>query len=105
MSFTQEWNGNRVDLWLPPCSLLCMQDEGRYDWEHSIADRKTDVVDDVVVRRSRRVSITFRKVRRGNPACVCMYERLCDTKALLRPHICTIKQLQKLGAVPNDIRT
>jgi alkylated DNA repair protein alkB family protein 8 len=100
MSFTHR-GGDRVDVVLPHRSLLLMKDEGRYDWEHSIADRKTDVVDSITVHRGRRVSVTFRKVRVEGLQCDCAFPSLCDTAALLAPpHQYSHKQLVKIGAVP-----
>ena len=37
-----------------------MNDESRYAWEHTIATRKTDVIDGKISRRGLRVSLTFR---------------------------------------------
>lgn len=43
-------------------SLLVLSDEARYDWMHSIAAKKEDVLNGEVFPRGRRVSLTFRKV-------------------------------------------
>lgn len=47
---------------LAPRSLLVMRGSARYDWQHGIAARKTDLIDGQRRYRQRRVSLTFRKV-------------------------------------------
>ncbi|MFT3765716.1 MAG: alpha-ketoglutarate-dependent dioxygenase AlkB [Minicystis sp.] len=58
-------DGPRVPLTLRPRSLLVLAGEARSRWGHSIAGRKSDVVDGARVPRGRRVSLTFRTVRVG----------------------------------------
>ncbi|HWH00255.1 MAG TPA: alpha-ketoglutarate-dependent dioxygenase AlkB [Pilimelia sp.] len=53
-----------VALLLEPGSLLVLTDEARYAWRHGIPARRTDRVHGRVVSRGRRVSLTFRSVRR-----------------------------------------
>jgi len=49
---------------LPRRSLLVLTGEARFQWRHSIAERTTDTLPGgEVVRRDRRLSLTFRKVR------------------------------------------
>ena len=43
-------------------SLLIFSDEARYNWKHRIRGRKTDMLNFVKIYRTRRVSLTFRKV-------------------------------------------
>lgn len=56
-------------LLLEPNSLLVLKGESRYMWTHGIAERKHDIVPTVpgeriaVKQRSRRISLTFRKVK------------------------------------------
>ena len=50
------------DILLEPGDILLMSGEARYDWRHGIAPRKTDRVSGRVVKRGRRVSLTFRRV-------------------------------------------
>ena len=52
--------------------------EVRYNWLHSIAQRKVDKVDGLLKFRHRRVSLTFRKLR--NEPCRCDYPLLCDSQ-------------------------
>jgi alkylated DNA repair dioxygenase AlkB len=47
---------------LEPRSLLVLQGDARYQWTHGIAPRLTDRFAGRVVKRDRRVSLTFRKV-------------------------------------------
>eukprot|EP00775_Hariotina_reticulata_P001104 gene1103-1439_t len=55
---------HHVYLYLPPRALLVMGGEARYCWQHYIPHRKADWVNGCqVARSSRRVSLTFRKVR------------------------------------------
>ncbi|GAB2272895.1 Alkylated DNA repair protein alkB 8 [Dionaea muscipula] len=69
----------RRAIFLPPRSLLILSGEARYAWHHYIPHHKVDVVKDSVIRRSsRRVSLTFRKVRHG--PCRCDYVQYCDSQ-------------------------
>ena len=47
------------EVFLPPRSAICIHGAARYDWRHGIAARKSDHG----VKRGRRVSLTFRKMR------------------------------------------
>jgi alkylated DNA repair dioxygenase AlkB len=60
MDFRRPADGNRASLLLEPRSLLVLSDEARYQWQHGIAVRKTDVWHGIKVRRARRLSVTFR---------------------------------------------
>lgn len=72
-------NSIRKAIYLPPRSMLLLSGEGRYAWQHYIPHHKVDKVKDSVIRRgSRRVSFTFRKVRKG--PCQCNYSRFCDSQ-------------------------
>jgi hypothetical protein len=48
--------------------LLVLSDEARYDWEHGIARRKNDRWQGLVVPRARRLSVTFRLLKRPRGA-------------------------------------
>ncbi len=50
-------------LLLAPGSLLKLSATARYEWKHSISARKTDNYEGQILKRSRRVSITFRQVK------------------------------------------
>ncbi|ONK55728.1 uncharacterized protein A4U43_C10F390 [Asparagus officinalis] len=69
----------RKAIFLPPRSMLLLSGEGRYAWHHYIPHHKIDLVGEQVVKRcKRRVSFTFRKVRRG--PCCCNYRQYCDSQ-------------------------
>ncbi|CAK9143701.1 unnamed protein product [Ilex paraguariensis] len=66
-------------IYLPPRSMLLLSGEARYAWHHYIPHHKVDVVKDSVIRRgSRRVSFTFRKVRKE--PCQCRFPQYCDSQ-------------------------
>lgn len=52
---------------LQPRSGLLLRDSGRYGWTHEIPARKSDIVNGVRKARSRRISLTFRKVVDAKP--------------------------------------
>jgi alkylated DNA repair dioxygenase AlkB len=62
MNFTNTNCGEVVPILLEPRSLVVLKGEARYGWMHGIPPRKSDIVAGTTVRRSRRVSLTFRKV-------------------------------------------
>jgi alkylated DNA repair dioxygenase AlkB len=47
-------------------SCVALNGEARYQWRHSIAKRKTDYIAGQKITRTRRVSLTFRHMRRKN---------------------------------------
>ncbi|WP_301183733.1 alpha-ketoglutarate-dependent dioxygenase AlkB [Rhizobium sp. X9] len=47
---------------LQPRSGVLLRDSGRYGWTHEIPAGKSDIVNGIKVLRSRRISLTFRKV-------------------------------------------
>ncbi|MFN7226041.1 MAG: alpha-ketoglutarate-dependent dioxygenase AlkB [Holosporales bacterium] len=65
MDFTHSQTAQKVSLFLPSRSLLLLQGDARYHWQHGIAKRKNDVVDGIKIQRGRRVSLTFRNIRVG----------------------------------------
>lgn len=62
MHFTYVETGENYSLLLEPGSVLSFTGEARYQWRHSIPARKTDVWKHQKIYRSRRVSLTFRRV-------------------------------------------
>lgn len=73
----------KADVFVPRRSLLLMTGESRYDWTHGITPRHIDVIltDNktlTTANRSKRTSLTFRRLRRGD--CSCAYPRLCDSQ-------------------------
>ncbi len=65
MDFRRVVDGRRESLLLEARSLLVLSDEARYNWEHGIARRKSDIWREFKVHRERRLSITFRLRKRG----------------------------------------
>ncbi|XP_065369880.1 alkylated DNA repair protein alkB homolog 8 [Calliphora vicina] len=75
----------RCSVFLPRRSLLIMSGESRYDWTHGITPRIMDVVLTTngnlsTKKRSKRTSLTFRKLRNGQ--CSCKYPTLCDSQLM-----------------------
>lgn len=62
MEFISKDKSQSEELLLEAGSLLLMSGEARYEWMHGIKARKTDFFEDRKLPRSRRVSLTFRKV-------------------------------------------
>lgn len=52
-----------VPLFVPARSLWVATGDARWQWQHGIAPRKSDVVDGVKRARRRRISLTFRTLR------------------------------------------
>jgi alkylated DNA repair dioxygenase AlkB len=63
MDFRNVTDGRRESLLLEPRSLLVLSDEARYEWQHGIANRKSDRWKGAVIRRARRLSVTFRLLK------------------------------------------
>jgi len=63
MDFEHYQSGKKGNMLLAPRSLLVLANEARYDWLHSIPARKHDTSQDIVLERTRRVSLTFRTVK------------------------------------------
>lgn len=64
MVFRHRPDGAARAIILDPRSALVMTGAARYDWTHEIPARKSDHVDGRRIERSRRISLTFRKVVR-----------------------------------------
>lgn len=52
----------KSNLYLKQKSLLVLKERSRFEWTHGIAPRKSDLINDVRMSRTRRLSLTFRKV-------------------------------------------
>jgi len=70
--------GVTKDIYLKPRSLALFTGESRYNWLHSISQRKIDKVDGLLRFRHRRVSLTFRKIK--TTPCSCRFPKLCDSQ-------------------------
>lgn len=62
MDFTHGKTDEKSSLLLEPRSLMVMSGDARYVWQHAIAGRKTDRYNGQIMQRTRRISLTFRKV-------------------------------------------
>jgi alkylated DNA repair dioxygenase AlkB len=67
MDFRHVSDGRRESLLLEPRSLLVLSDEARYEWQHGIANRKSDRWRGAVIPRARRLSVTFRLLKQRPP--------------------------------------
>ncbi|XP_030560182.1 alkylated DNA repair protein alkB homolog 8 [Drosophila novamexicana] len=81
-----------VHVLLPRRSLLVMSGESRYDWTHGIKPKHIDVIPTqagslTTQSRTKRTSLTFRRLRRG--PCDCQYPTLCDTRQTTAPQAVT----------------
>lgn len=60
-------------------SLLVLEGEARYGWQHYIPSRKHDYIEYKIVERpERRLSFTFRSLRNG--PCTCSFPEYCDSQ-------------------------
>lgn len=63
MVFINQKTKEKIPMILSPKSCLILQGDARYKWTHGIPARKTDTINGVKVPRTRRLSLTFRKVK------------------------------------------
>jgi alkylated DNA repair dioxygenase AlkB len=56
-------NGKQIDIPLCTRSVIALCDEARYQWQHGIKAVKSDLIDNIRIPRTRRVSLTFRTVK------------------------------------------
>lgn len=63
LNFEKKLNSkDKIGLFLEPRTLLVMKKESRYDWFHGIPLRKSDKFNGEIIKRARRISVTYRKV-------------------------------------------
>ncbi|KAJ1921510.1 hypothetical protein H4219_000547 [Mycoemilia scoparia] len=65
---------------LEPCSLVVMQGEARYGWEHAIRIRRSDLIAGEARERQERWSMTMRTLNESM-TCHCNYPGLCDNNS------------------------
>lgn len=65
-------------VYFPKRALVVFSGEARYAWQHGIATRKVDKINQEMHFRKRRISYTLRTVRTGD--CSCIYNYFCDSK-------------------------
>ncbi len=97
----RRFDGQEKSVYLPARSVVVFSGEARYAWTHGIACRKIDVIDGEVRQRSRRISLTFRKIR-WSP-CQCPYFFYCDSQGydqntMKKHNPLLVKYLSKLHA-------
>jgi len=63
MEFEHIKSSKKGSTILGPRSLLVLADEARYEWMHAIPARLEDPFGEEVLKRSRRISLTFRTVK------------------------------------------
>ena len=81
----QKEPATHLPLWVEPRSLLVLAGEARFGWTHGIARRDCDRdLQGELVKRERRVSLTFRHVRAPDFVCKCDYPELCDSRVALK---------------------
>jgi alkylated DNA repair protein alkB family protein 8 len=94
-------------FYLKPRSILFISGEARFTHPHSIALRKLDRVEDRLIFRSRRVSLTFRKIRKSE--CKCPYIKYCDSQKLQLTQVSSVDEFKikleesKNSEVPTEI--
>jgi alkylated DNA repair protein alkB homolog 8 len=71
-------NNEAKHVYLKPRSLVLLAGDARYIWQHSISLRKLDRVEDNIIFRHRRLSLTYRKIRQGE--CKCPHVQFCDSQ-------------------------
>lgn len=67
MEFTNVKTKVKIPILLYPRSLIVLQGESRYEWQHGIPQRQTDKYEGRKFVRTRRVSLTFRNILLPQP--------------------------------------
>lgn len=62
MIFENKDNNEIKNIYIPPKTLLIMEDDSRYKYTHSIKSIKYDIVNNNEIKRKTRYSITFRNM-------------------------------------------
>tara|TARA_B110000037_G_C17051077_1_gene477778 strand:+ start:836 stop:1381 length:546 start_codon:yes stop_codon:yes gene_type:complete len=62
MIFINKYNNEIKNIYIPPKTLLIMEDDARYKYTHSIKSMKYDIVNNNKIDRKTRYSITFRNI-------------------------------------------
>ena len=63
MVFEKVKSDQKIDVLLERRSAVVLEKEFRYDWTHMIPAKKSDIVNKKTLKRSKRVRITFRKIK------------------------------------------
>jgi alkylated DNA repair protein alkB family protein 8 len=100
-------NDESQHVYLKPRSVIFFSGEERFSYTHSIALRKLDRVQDKLIFRKRRFSLTFRKIRKSE--CSCPYVKQCDTHKSQQTAVTSIDEFKikleesKHSDVPTEI--
>ena len=62
MELSNPKTGEKNSIILEERSLIVLSDSARYEWQHAIPARKSDIINGLKTERTRRVSLTFRNV-------------------------------------------
>jgi alkylated DNA repair dioxygenase AlkB len=65
MEFSNLKAGEKKSITLEERSLIVLSGPARYEWQHAIPARKSDIINGIKTERRRRVSLTFRNVILG----------------------------------------
>ena len=65
MDFSNLKTGEKKSIVLEERSLIVLSGPARYEWQHAIPARKSDIINGIKTERARRVSLTFRNVIRN----------------------------------------
>lgn len=106
MTFTKIENGKETvrNFYLKPRSAVFFTNELRYQWEHSISLRKVDLIDNIIKSRSKRISLTFRRIRKEDD-CKCTFTEQCDSykKSTTATTVFKVDNELLTSDVPTDI--
>ena len=62
MEFSNPKTGEKKSIVLQGRSLIALSGPARYEWQHAIPAKKSDIINGIKTERARRVSLTFRNV-------------------------------------------
>lgn len=62
MEFSNPRTGEKRSIVLEDRSLIVLSGPARYEWQHAIPSRKSDIINGIKTERARRVSLTFRNI-------------------------------------------
>lgn len=62
MDFINLKTGEKKSIVLEERSLIILSGPARYEWQHAIPARKSDIINGIKTERTRRVSLTFRNI-------------------------------------------
>ena len=65
MEFSNPKTGEKKSIVLEERSLIILSGPARYEWQHAISARKSDIINGIKTERTRRVSLTFRNIILG----------------------------------------